>query len=102
MRCYHCIREPKAGRTLFGIAEAVGVCQQWGEAVCKQHAVKSDFPLPETSEALAGAPKAGGWIRNVFLGWRVVVTSAIINGYGAGVQFYGFSVFFNPMLHDFG
>lgn len=46
MRCYHCLRGPRAGGTLFGVAEAVGVCQQCGEGVCYRHAVKADFYLP--------------------------------------------------------
>ena len=47
MRCYHCLtvgRKPYALNYILG--EAVGVCHQCGEAVCQQHAVKSDLPLP--------------------------------------------------------
>jgi hypothetical protein len=43
MRCYHCIQGPRAGETDLGTADAVGVCQQCGEAVCERHAVKADF-----------------------------------------------------------
>ena len=37
-----------------------------------------------------------------FYGWWIVSLAAILNGYGAGVNFYGFSVFFNPMREEFG
>jgi MFS family permease len=37
-----------------------------------------------------------------FRGWWIVSLAAILNGYGAGVNFYGFSVFFNPMREEFG
>ncbi len=38
----------------------------------------------------------------MFRGWWMVVTGGILNGLGAGVHFYGFSVFFNPMRDEFG
>jgi len=37
-----------------------------------------------------------------FFGWWILSIASIINGYGAGVNFYGFSVFFNPMREEFG
>jgi len=37
-----------------------------------------------------------------FYGWWIVSIAAILNGYGAGVNFYGFSVFFNPLREEFG
>ncbi len=37
-----------------------------------------------------------------FRGWWILSLAAILNGYGAGVNFYGFSVFFNPMREEFG
>ncbi|MBI4300039.1 MAG: MFS transporter [Chloroflexi bacterium] len=37
-----------------------------------------------------------------FPGWRIAAVCAAINGIGAGIQFYGFSVFFKPMTEDFG
>ena len=37
-----------------------------------------------------------------FYGWWILSIASIINGYGAGVNFYGFSVFFNPMREEFG
>jgi MFS family permease len=37
-----------------------------------------------------------------FRGWWITSLAAILNGYGAGVNFYGFSVFFNPMREEFG
>jgi MFS family permease len=40
--------------------------------------------------------------QGVFYGWRMVLVSGILNGFGAGVHFYGFSVFFNPMREEFG
>ena len=33
------------------VSEAVGVCQQCGEAVCVKHAVKADVPLPGNGNA---------------------------------------------------
>lgn len=49
MRCYHCaVVDYEPWRLNYQIAEAVGVCQQCGEAVCERHAVKSDVPLPGT------------------------------------------------------
>jgi hypothetical protein len=44
MKCYHCANEHQ--RLTYQVLEAVGVCQQCGEAVCIQHGVKSDVPLP--------------------------------------------------------
>lgn len=38
----------------------------------------------------------------VFRGQWILSIAAILNGYGAGVNFYGFSVFFNPMREEFG
>lgn len=52
MRCYHCMQGPKIGGTELCIAEAVGVCQQCGEAVCDRHAVKAEFYLPSASSRL--------------------------------------------------
>ncbi len=43
---------PRAGGTDLGVADAVGVCQQCGEAVCERHAVKADFYLPSASSRL--------------------------------------------------
>lgn len=40
--------------------------------------------------------------RDGFYGWWIVSVAAALNGYGAGVNFYGFSVFFNPMREEFG
>lgn len=40
--------------------------------------------------------------RGVFYGWWMVLATGILNGFGAGVHFYGFSVFFNPMREEFG
>ncbi len=37
-----------------------------------------------------------------FYGWWILAIAAAVNGYGAGVNFYGFSVFFNPMREEFG
>ncbi|MBI2861490.1 MAG: DUF2180 family protein [Chloroflexi bacterium] len=52
MRCYHCTMGPRVGGTTFGIQEAVGVCQQCGEAVCYKHAVKAEFYLPSANGKL--------------------------------------------------
>ncbi len=40
--------------------------------------------------------------RQRFYGWWVVSVTAVLYGYGAGVNFYGFGVFFNPMREEFG
>jgi MFS family permease len=40
--------------------------------------------------------------RQRFYGWWIVSVAAVLNGYGAGVNFYGFGVFFNPMREEFG
>ncbi len=37
-----------------------------------------------------------------FYGWRVVAAGFLINAFGVGTFFYGFSTFFNPMIADFG
>lgn len=52
MNCYHCAKiDYEPWRLNYQIAEAVGVCQQCGEAVCVKHAVKSDIPLPSSQHA---------------------------------------------------
>jgi MFS family permease len=38
----------------------------------------------------------------VFYGWWVVAAGTIINAFGVGTYFYGFSTFFNPMIAEFG
>jgi MFS family permease len=43
-----------------------------------------------------------GTTRQRFHGWWIVSVAALLNGYGAGVNFYGFGVFFNPMREEFG
>ena len=43
-----------------------------------------------------------GRTRQRFYGWWIVSVAAVLNGYGAGVNFYGFGVFFNPMREEFG
>ena len=40
--------------------------------------------------------------RERFHGWWIVSVTAVLYGYGAGVNFYGFGVFFNPMREEFG
>jgi MFS family permease len=40
--------------------------------------------------------------RQRFHGWWIVSVTAVLYGYGAGVNFYGFGVFFNPMREEFG
>jgi MFS family permease len=40
--------------------------------------------------------------RQRFYGWWIVSVTAVLYGYGAGVNFYGFGVFFNPMREEFG
>ena len=38
----------------------------------------------------------------IFYGWWVVLAAAVMQWYGAGVWFYGFSVVFNAILGEFG
>jgi hypothetical protein len=53
MKCYHCAKiDYEPWRLNYQIREAVGVCQQCGEAVCAKHAVKSDVPLPGDTQAV--------------------------------------------------
>lgn len=40
--------------------------------------------------------------KNVFYGWWLVLTCFIINAFGIGTFFYGFSTFFNPIAAEFG
>ena len=52
MNCYHCAKiDYKPSLLNYQLTPAVGVCQQCGEAVCVQHAVKSDIPLPGSQHA---------------------------------------------------
>ena len=38
----------------------------------------------------------------IFYGWWIVAFSCVINAFGVGTFFYGFSTFFNPMVAEFG
>ncbi len=40
--------------------------------------------------------------KQAFYGWRIVAATFIINAFGIGTFFYGFSTFFNPMITEFG
>jgi MFS family permease len=40
--------------------------------------------------------------KNIFYGWWVVSICFVINAFGIGTFFYGFSTFFNPMVKEFG
>jgi MFS family permease len=40
--------------------------------------------------------------RQVFYGWWIAITGFVINAFGVGTFFYGFSTFFNPMVAEFG
>ena len=40
--------------------------------------------------------------RSVFYGWWIVWVGFIINAFGVGTFFYGFSTFFNPLMVEFG
>jgi len=40
--------------------------------------------------------------RRVFYGWLIVAVGFLINAFGVGTFFYGFSTFFNPMIAEFG
>jgi len=41
-------------------------------------------------------------VKRVFYGWWIVLASSLIYAYGTGTFFYGFSVFFRPMVDEFG
>lgn len=41
-------------------------------------------------------------IKRSFYGWRIVAAGFLINAFGVGTFFYGFSTFFNPMIAEFG
>jgi MFS family permease len=38
----------------------------------------------------------------IFYGWWIVAAGFLINAFGVGTFFYGFSTFFNPMVAEFG
>lgn len=40
--------------------------------------------------------------RTVFYGWWLVTIGFVLNAFGVGTYFYGFSAFFNPMIAEFG
>jgi MFS family permease len=40
--------------------------------------------------------------KNMFYGWWIVAFCFVINAFGIGTFFYGFSPFFNPMIKEFG
>jgi len=40
--------------------------------------------------------------KKVFYGWWMVAAGFVINAFGVGTFFYGFSTFFNPMIAEFG
>ncbi len=40
--------------------------------------------------------------KTVFYGWRIVAAGFLINAFGVGTFFYGFSTFFNPLMTEFG
>jgi len=40
--------------------------------------------------------------KRVFYGWWIVSVGFLINAFGVGTFFYGFSTFFNPMIAEFG
>ncbi|MBI4233254.1 MAG: MFS transporter [Chloroflexi bacterium] len=40
--------------------------------------------------------------RKVFYGWWIVFASGVSNFYTSGVFWYGFTAFFNPIIHEFG
>jgi MFS family permease len=40
--------------------------------------------------------------RKVFYGWWIVAAGFLINAFGVGTFFYGFSTFFNPLMAEFG
>ena len=40
--------------------------------------------------------------KKIFYGWWVVASGCILYLLGSGTVFYGFNVFFNPMIKEFG
>ncbi len=40
--------------------------------------------------------------KRIFYGWWIVAAGFLINAFGIGTFFYGFSTFFNPMIAEFG
>ena len=40
--------------------------------------------------------------RTTFYGWRIVAAGFLVNAFGVGTFFYGFSTFFNPLITEFG
>lgn len=48
---------------------------------------------------MAGVVKKGG---RIFYGWWVLLAASVLQLYGAGTNFYGFGVFFKPMVDEFG
>jgi len=40
--------------------------------------------------------------KRVFYGWWIVLASAILSFFAGGTFYYGFTVFFNPIRHEFG
>jgi len=40
--------------------------------------------------------------KKLFYGWWIVAVGFLINAFGVGTFFYGFSTFFNPMIAEFG
>jgi MFS family permease len=52
------------------------------------------------SVGVVGRLRARG--KRVFYGWWIVAAGFIINAFGIGTFFYGFSTFFNPMIAEFG
>ncbi len=60
----------------------------------------SDQPAPGGVTGLPGRILA--LRRRVFYGWWIVIAAALMQWYGAGVWFYGFSVVFKSIINDFG
>ena len=46
--------------------------------------------------------RARAWSKTVFYGWWIVAVGFLINAFGVGTFFYGFSTFFNPLIAEFG
>lgn len=41
-------------------------------------------------------------MKKIFYGWWVVLATSLIHFWGAGTFYYGFTVFFNPIVNEFG
>ncbi len=41
------------------------------------------------------------WEKRIFYGWWIVLATSIIHFWGAGIFYYSFTAFFNPLVEEF-